>query len=262
MANRTITAPTTLRVGGQSRAELTQALRATGIQLNALANTLLDDPVFDDSAADVVTVVERSVDEFGLVDGAVLSDIFTAAQESGLRLCPPTTGPYLRLALRDQPSAADSILSNGRAPTDSLTVASAPLHSDDGYPKGFYVRVIDGLPWLRGYRCSQDHIWDPADRFVFSAVTRSKLFCARQTSRAVILQRAARQLDHVMPPLRGNMTPLRARSYAEPLAYTCATRLLVPPWHRVAMSDSGSRCETVANFPRHRWPMLTASRRS
>jgi hypothetical protein len=167
MANRTIAAPTTLRVGGQSRAELTQALRAAGVELNAFADRLLSDPVFDAPAAELVTVIERSVDELGLVDGAALSSVFTAAQESGLRLCPPTTGPYLRLALRDQASAPDSILSNGRAPTGSLTIASAPLRADDGYPKGFYVRVIDGVPWLRGYRCSQNHVWDPADRLVF-----------------------------------------------------------------------------------------------
>ncbi len=37
----------------------------------------------------------------------------------------------------------------------------------DDYPKGFYLRVVDGRAWLRGYRCDDEYDFDPADRFVF-----------------------------------------------------------------------------------------------
>ena len=77
--------------------------------------------------------------------------------------------PYLRLAWLSQPSAPDVIMSNGRAPTASLTVAALPPRPDEeGYPKGFYLRVIGGDPWLRGYRCDLTHDWNADDRFVFS----------------------------------------------------------------------------------------------
>jgi hypothetical protein len=80
---------------------------------------------------------------------------------------PPATGPYLRLAYHDQPSAPDSILSNGSAPSESLTVASRPVSYNDDFSKGFYLRVIDGVSRLRGYRTSDEHLWSPHDRLIF-----------------------------------------------------------------------------------------------
>ena len=157
-------------VGGLARHELIAELASRNILLNAHAEALLADAVFDDAASQhTITVVESSVDDLGLRDGASLSQIFTTAEARGLLLCPPTTGPYLRLAVDEQASAPDSVLSAGRAPSGSLTVATPVLSDDDEYPKGFYLRVIDGQAWLRGYRCDDEHIWSPEDRFVFQA---------------------------------------------------------------------------------------------
>ena len=96
-------------------------------------------------------IVERTVGGLGFPDGATLSQLFEAAAEHGLRPCPPATGPHLRLSTLGQEAAPDSIMSNGRAPSGSVTIASTPLRDDDEYPKGFYLRVVDGVPWLRGY---------------------------------------------------------------------------------------------------------------
>ena len=156
-------------VGGLSRSQLTSALRERGILLNAHAETLLEHDVFDSSVAQTLTVTERTVAELGFTDGASLSQIFEAALQQKLLMCPAETGPYLRLALVEQPGSTDSVMSAGRAPEGSLTVASAPLSDDDEYPKGFYLRVVDGQPWLRGYRCDDEHIWSAEDRFLFQA---------------------------------------------------------------------------------------------
>ena len=67
----------------------------------------------------------------------------------------------------DQQTAPDSIMSKGRAPSGSITVASIPLREDDEYPKGFYLRVVDGVPWLRGYRCTEQHNWSADDWLLF-----------------------------------------------------------------------------------------------
>lgn len=157
--------PTRVSVGGLSRAELTAELTARGIRLNVHAETLIDE--FEQRAPDLIGVTERTVEELGFTDGASLSQIFDAALRAGLRLCPADTGPYLRLALIDQPDASDSVMSSGRAPSGSVTVASAPVSMDDEHPKGFYLRVVDGESWLRGYRCDDEHVWSPDDRFVF-----------------------------------------------------------------------------------------------
>ena len=154
-------------VGGLSRSQLTSALSERGILLNAHAETLLENAVFDSSTAQMVTLTERAVAELGFTEGASLSEILEAAQQQNLLLCPAETGPYLRLALTGQSTSADSVMSAGRAPEGSLTVASAPLSDDDEYPKGFYLRVVDGQAWLRGYRCDDEHIWSADDRFLF-----------------------------------------------------------------------------------------------
>lgn len=155
-------------VGGVSREELLARLRSDGVLLNAHAETLIAGPGFDDvSGREVVSVTERSLIDLGLVDGASLSQIYARAGAHGLRLCPPVTGPYLRLAMREQASAPDAVLSSGRAPSGSLTVAASAPWNDDELPKGFYLRVIEGQTWLRGYRCDDEHIWSPDDRFVF-----------------------------------------------------------------------------------------------
>ncbi len=172
MNQRTLVDPVTVDVGSWPRPELLESLRRGSIHLNEWAAALLDDAIFDRPEPESVTVVERSVGDLGLVTGAVLPQIFEAAQERGLQLCPPVTGPYLRLALRSQPTAPDAVMSNGKAPSGSLAVATPLFQVSDDYPKGFYLRVIAGQPWLRGYRCSSsEHVWDPDDRFVFRSPT-------------------------------------------------------------------------------------------
>jgi len=116
-----------VRVGGLSREELRRALDSAGVLLNAHAEGLLESEAFDERAGQDVVIVERTAGDLGLSGGAVLSDIFASAQKQGLLLCPPDTGPYLRLAWRAQGTAPDSVMSSGRAPKGAVTIASAPL---------------------------------------------------------------------------------------------------------------------------------------
>jgi hypothetical protein len=154
-------------VGGLSRAELASQLSSSGVLLNSHAETLLSTIVFDRRPSHLIALVERSVAQLGFAEGTTLPTIFRAALQQGLALCPAYAGPYLRLALDDQIDAPDTVMTSGRAPTGSLTVASAPLKEDYEYPKGFYLRVIAGQKWLRGYRCDDEHVWSGEDRFVF-----------------------------------------------------------------------------------------------
>ena len=41
------------------------------------------------------------------------------------------------------------------------------LSDDDEVPKGFYLRRIEGVLWLRGYRAGAEHVWSPDDRLLF-----------------------------------------------------------------------------------------------
>jgi hypothetical protein len=44
------------------------------------------------------------------------------------------------------------------------------LSDDDEYPKGFYLRVVEDVRWLRGYVGDDTHIWSPTDQFAFCVV--------------------------------------------------------------------------------------------
>lgn len=156
-----------VRVGGLSRHELMSSLSSHGVLLNGHAETLIDDLVFDAQASRPVVVTERTVAELGLSTGETLSQIFEAAQQQGLLLCPADTAPYLRMALKGQKASRDSNMSSGQAPDGALTVASEVPWMNDEHPKGFYLRVVDGQEWLRGYRCDNDYSWSPKDRFIF-----------------------------------------------------------------------------------------------
>lgn len=161
------TPPSVVRVGGFTRGELTQLLNDRGVRLNAHSSTLLEHPVFERRDPEDVPVVAATVGQVGPGDGGTLSEVFEVARERTLGLCPPDTGPYLRLAWMSQPNAPDSILSAGRSPAGAVKVAAGLLSGDVEYPKGFYLRVVDHQPWLRGYRCDDEHVFAPDDRFVF-----------------------------------------------------------------------------------------------
>lgn len=149
-------------VGGQSREQLRRLLAEAGVALNGHAETLLEDSAFDGGKAVLtLTVVRRTVGGLGLVDGGTLAQVLEAAAAVGLEPCPLATGPYLRLATLDQADAPDSVLSAGRPPSGAIHVVSVPVSSDVDHPKGFYLRVVDGRPWLRGFRCDDDYEWGP-----------------------------------------------------------------------------------------------------
>ncbi|SEH83849.1 hypothetical protein SAMN04515692_10522 [Leifsonia sp. CL147] len=156
-----------LSVGGLDREGLRSGLSTQGVLLNAFAELLLDHAVFDVREPEDIRVVQCTVGELGLGGGATLPEVFASAQGQGLALCPPDTGPYLRLAMPSQANAPDSILSAGRSPAGAIKVASAPLSDDVAFPKGFYLRVVDGQQWLRGYRCDDEYRFSPDDRFAF-----------------------------------------------------------------------------------------------
>jgi hypothetical protein len=157
-----------ITIGGLTRAQLLSALLGAGVGLNQSAETLLESEAFDENPTETIQPVALSVGELGLTSGASLSQIITSAQGRGLAVFPLMAAPYLRLAMLHQETAPDSAMSGGRVPSGSITVASAPPRPGiDDYPTGFYLRAVDGIRWLRGYRCTDEYIWPSAAQFTF-----------------------------------------------------------------------------------------------
>ena len=158
-----------VRVGGLSKSESIAELQRNSIQLNEYARNLFALSGFTTApAASRLATVELVVAHLGFLRGATTGQIHERAAELGLTLCPLELGPHLRLQYLDQPEGhLGHPPSKHRAPPGSITVASRPLTDDVDTPKGFYLRRIDGVLWLRGYRCAPDDIWRPEDRLVF-----------------------------------------------------------------------------------------------
>jgi hypothetical protein len=161
--------PQAVRIGGMSKAELAAALERNGIQLNRIALELFAHPGFR-PAPEVSTleITHVSVAELGYEHGAELAQVFERAGEHSLELCPLELAAHLRIAFTDQAEGSIGCPpSRNRAPPGSLTVAARPLTDHDNVSMGFYLRCIDGAPWLRGYRSPAEHVWNAGDRFVF-----------------------------------------------------------------------------------------------
>lgn len=160
-----------VRIGGVRRLDLLAELQRSDIALNEAALTLFASDGFTTArVASTLDTVEVAVADLGFAHGATFDELCERAIDLGMALCPLELGPHLRLQYRDQPEGhIGHPPSRHCAPPGSVTVASAPIDGDDELPKGFYLRRIDGVLWLRGYRSGPEHIWSRDDRFVFAA---------------------------------------------------------------------------------------------
>jgi len=165
----------TLEVGGLTKWELIEKLQKTSILINEFGERLLADDKFTTSETKYsLQIVELTVGNLGFPDGATTDQIFKRANELGLKLCPIELGPYLRLQYLDQPEGFSGKLPKHQAPSGSVTIASEILTEDDDFPKGFYLRRINGVLWLRGYLADHLHVWNPEDHFIFCQNGRSE----------------------------------------------------------------------------------------
>lgn len=159
-----------VRIGGLPKQELRSRLRSTDIGLNHAAELLFQDDRFVTlSEVTFLETVQVCAKDFGLREGGTFAEIVERAASHRLAMCPLELGPHLRLQFTDQPEGfvGHPSTSNG-APPGSIIVASPPLDENGDTPRGFYLRRINGILWLRGYRASPDHVFTEHDLFLFS----------------------------------------------------------------------------------------------
>jgi hypothetical protein len=159
----------TVTVGGLTKAELIQELQRHSVSLNESAEILFASERFTTAQTrSSVLTIELTVGDLGFPRGATNIEIYERAGALGLGACPLELGPHLRLQYLDQPEGYwGQPVRQHQAPSGSITIASEPLLDDDDFPKGFYLRRIKGVLWLRGYRSGPEHVWEPDDHFVF-----------------------------------------------------------------------------------------------
>lgn len=158
-----------VEVGGLTKSQLIQKFQEHSILMNEYAKRLF---AYDNFTTSDLTyslkTVELTVHDLGFLEGATTDQIFKRASEVGLDLCPLELGPHLRLQYLDQPEGYLGKPSlEHQAPYGSITIASEILTEDEDFPKGFYLRRIHGVLWLRGYVAGPEHVWKPEDHFIF-----------------------------------------------------------------------------------------------
>ena len=151
-----------------SKDQILKKLAEQGIRTNHYAEQFLSHPRFSLESLESITVVIASLQEIGLENGATLLEIFQRIPQVGLKPCPLETGPLLRLAWVDQPKSQNSILSGTHeAPNLAVTVLSDTLEDSNAFPKGLYLRNVDGVRWLRGYVCDAEYRFPGTSLFAF-----------------------------------------------------------------------------------------------
>lgn len=159
----------TVEVGGLTKSQLIQKLQQSSILMNEYGERLLADDKFSTSDTKYsLQTVELTVRDLGFPDGANTTQVFKRASDLGLELCPLELGAYLRLEYLDQPEGnSGNPLQRHQAPSGSITIASEIITEEDDFPKGFYLRRINGVLWLRGYHADHLHVWNQDDHFIF-----------------------------------------------------------------------------------------------
>lgn len=159
----------TIEYGGISKESLLKKLKESDILLNEYAEIIFSSENFHTSSQkQSILITEITLRELGFSKGMTIPEIKNVLGQFGLCECPLEAAPYLRLKLIDQEEIKVLHPEKNKNPTGSLTIFSKILSEDINFPKGFYLRKINGQLWLRGYRCSLDYVWSPDDRFLFA----------------------------------------------------------------------------------------------
>jgi hypothetical protein len=144
-----------ITIGGITKEQLLQRLSEAGIQFNQYANVLFDHPQFSPSAVvEKVKLVKAPLSALELSDTCSFEEFSNRVSELGLKLCPLYLAAFLRLDYLDQ------------ADGPYLTIASNKPEIDENFPNGFYLRNVENVLWLRGYKADGFDGWPGTNEFI------------------------------------------------------------------------------------------------
>ena len=131
-------------------------LRSQGVWIDSDVDYILSQ-LEPRKEAGAIKLVEFSVAELGFTGNTRYDAICARAKELGLELCPPETGPEVRLQYQDQKV------------DNWVRVATEPLSDRDGSLPLWSVYRSGDAPWLDASYGRPDREWYPGARFLFVA---------------------------------------------------------------------------------------------
>ena len=158
----------TLKACSFPKSQIMNKLEEHNILINQYAELFFTHPAFFTNHPTEMTIAIASLREIGLENGATLNEIFRQIDTLGFKPCPTNTGLFLRFEWKNQPQSQNSILTGTHcSPEQAVVVFSNPIESDDAFPKGLYLRNVEGRLWLRGYVCDSEYRFSGDDLFAF-----------------------------------------------------------------------------------------------
>jgi len=158
-----------MELGGRTKEEILKELekreKAQGdekIYIYNYAKDMLKRPEFFASEKNEQgKFIKVKVGDLGFSSGATTQEIYNKAEELGLELCPPETGPTIRLDY-------EKIFGKEQPKGEYLRIAMKQIRVSDGDPRVFYVlRYDDDESWLDSTWAEPDYEWNADDDFVF-----------------------------------------------------------------------------------------------
>lgn len=134
-----------IEIGGKTAEELERELTEKNIQVSDYARSMMNSPDFTTTKEpEQADLIRLKVKDLGFPDGATTDQIYAKAEKMGLELCPPETGPHLRLKLDNQPQ------------DDYFWVGMKQIAASDGDPRVFHLRRT---VWRAVARCLLGDSW-------------------------------------------------------------------------------------------------------
>lgn len=156
-------------LGGEAKTEIIDELekrkKSEGndkIYLSGGAESMLKKPEFFVlEKKEWMYFVKLRVADLGFPDGATTEEIYQKAGDLGLELCPPETGPRIRLDY-------EKIFQKAQPSGEYFRIAMKQIFDAGGSPRVWLVhRDDDGKAWLHGHWAKPERRWDADYGFVF-----------------------------------------------------------------------------------------------
>jgi hypothetical protein len=145
-----------ITIGGKTQEQLEEELRQQGNQISPDAQSMLHSKDFTTKERKEQNILIRlSVTDLGFPQGATTDEIFNKAQELGMELCPPETGPQWRLQYQDQPM------------NEWVRIGMKQITDSGGYLNVFHLARDSGGLWLSDAWAEPAGRWGLSDTFVF-----------------------------------------------------------------------------------------------
>lgn len=146
-----------VEVGGKSAEQLISEMEAAGINLSDYARSMLLNKAefISTKNPEEMTLIRLTVGDLGFKTSATTTQVFERAEELGLELCPPDTGPNYRIKYRNQPLG------------EYFRIGMKPISDSDGRPNVFDLGHDGVSLWLSDACATPDSAWRPDSEFVF-----------------------------------------------------------------------------------------------